>query len=72
MLLPYKPLAAERATFILTDGSRQSGLVAFHGTGNRNIIDNFLNLAEAQGPDKTIPAGSGGDYRLRWRRSDRR
>lgn len=48
-------LAAERATFILTDGSRQSGLVAFHGTGNRNIIDNFLNLAEAQGPDKTIP-----------------
>ena len=39
------PLAgAERATFVLTDGSRQSGLIAFHGTGNRNIIslDDYL------------------------------
>jgi len=47
--------AAERATFVLTDGSRQSGLVAFHGTGNRNIIDNYANLAEAGAADKTIP-----------------
>jgi hypothetical protein len=52
------PLAgAERATFVLTDGSRQSGLIAFHGTGNRNIIDNYANLAEAGAPDKTIPLG---------------
>jgi hypothetical protein len=50
------PLAgAERATFVLTDGSRQSGLVAFHGTGNRNIIDNYANLAEAGAADKTVP-----------------
>jgi hypothetical protein len=39
-------LAAERATFVLTDGSRHSGDVVFHGGGNRNIIDNQANLAE--------------------------
>jgi hypothetical protein len=48
-------LAAERATFILTDGSRQSGEVVFHGSGNRNIIDNFLNLGQGGAPEKTFP-----------------
>jgi hypothetical protein len=47
--------AAERATFVLTDGSRQSGEVVFHGGGNRNIIDNYLNLGQAGAPDKTFP-----------------
>jgi hypothetical protein len=47
--------AAERATFVLTDGSRQSGDVVFHGSGNRNIIDNYLNLGQAGAPDKTFP-----------------
>jgi hypothetical protein len=48
-------LAAERATFVLTDGSRQSGEIVFHGSGNRNIIDNFLNLGQSGAPDKTFP-----------------
>jgi hypothetical protein len=47
--------AAERATFVLTDGSRQTGEIAFHGSGNRNIIDNFLNLAQPGSQDKTFP-----------------
>lgn len=47
-------LAAERATFVLADGSRQSGEVVFHGSGNRNIIDNYLNLGEG-GKEKTFP-----------------
>ncbi len=46
--------AAERATFVLTDGSRQSGEVVFHGSGNRNIVDNFLNLGEG-GRERTFP-----------------
>lgn len=47
-------LAAERATFVLTDGSRQTGEIVFHGSGNRNIIDNFLNLGQPGEPDKTF------------------
>lgn len=46
--------AAERATFILTNGSREGGDVVFHGTGNRNIIDDHLNLGQA-GKEKTFP-----------------
>lgn len=46
--------AAERATFILTNGSRESGDVVFHGTGNRNIIDDHLNLGQG-GREKTFP-----------------
>lgn len=45
---------AERATVVLTDGTRQSGELVFHGSGNRNIIDNFLNLGQ-NGSEKTIP-----------------
>jgi hypothetical protein len=49
-------LAAERATFVLADGSRPSGEIVFHGTGNRNIIDNFLNLSGGPGGrDQTFP-----------------
>lgn len=46
--------AAERATFVLTDGSRHSGEVVFHGSGNRNLIDNHLNLGEG-GRESTYP-----------------
>lgn len=46
--------AAERATFVLADGSRQSGEVVFHGSGNRNIIDNYLNLGSG-GKEQTFP-----------------
>ncbi|MGE3510067.1 MAG: LecA/PA-IL family lectin [Vicinamibacterales bacterium] len=45
---------AERATFILTDGSRHSGDVVFHGSGNRNLIDNHLNLGSG-GKEQTFP-----------------
>src|SRR5712692_11511297 len=37
-------LAAERATFILTDGERKSGDVVFHGGNAANFIDGQLNL----------------------------
>jgi len=47
-------LAAEQATFVLTDGTRQHGEVVFHGSGNRNIIDNFANLGQG-GQEKTYP-----------------
>jgi hypothetical protein len=46
--------AAERATFILNDGTRESGDVVFHGSGNRNIIDDFLNLGQG-GKEKGFP-----------------
>jgi len=48
--------AAERATFVLTDGSRKSGAVVFHGGLNENIIAGHLNLGnDAGGPEFTIP-----------------
>jgi len=39
-------MAAERATFVMADGSRHSGEVVFHGSANRNIIDNNANLGD--------------------------
>ncbi len=47
--------AAEQATVVLKDGSRASGAVVFHGSNNRNIIDNFINLGQQGGREKTIP-----------------
>jgi hypothetical protein len=38
--------AAERATFILTNGERKSGEVVFHGGEANNFIDNQLNLGD--------------------------
>lgn len=52
--LVHTGLAAERATFVLADGSRHSGEVVFHGSGNRNIIDNYLNLGSG-GKEQTFP-----------------
>ena len=47
-------LAAERATFILTDGERKSGGVAFHGGNHENLINGYLNLSQDNNaPDLT-------------------
>jgi hypothetical protein len=45
---------AERANFILTNGERQSGTVAFHGDQRENLINGYLNLATS-GKDLTFP-----------------
>ena len=47
--------AAERATFILTDGERKSGTVVFHGDQRENLINGFLNLGVDGGKDMTFP-----------------
>src|SRR5437762_2921262 len=41
--------AAERATFILTDGERISGTVVFHTNTRENLIDNDFSLAPVPG-----------------------
>ena len=47
-------LAAERATFILTDGERKSGEVVFHGGKAANFIDGNLNLGD-NGKETSFP-----------------
>ena len=49
-------LAAERATFILTDGERKSGEVVFHGGNAANFIDGQLNLG-ANGTEQSFAIG---------------
>jgi uncharacterized Zn-binding protein involved in type VI secretion len=51
----YVFAAADRATFILTDGERKSGIVVFHGGQNENLIDGHLNLGVDNGKDMTFP-----------------
>jgi len=51
----YAFAAAERATFILTNGERKTGSVAFHGDQRENLINGYLNLAEQDGKDLTFP-----------------
>jgi len=52
----YTLNAAERATFILTDGERKSGQVVFHGGDRENLINGHLNLGnDSGGPEFTIP-----------------
>src|SRR5262249_46020536 len=46
--------AAERATFILTDGERKSGEVVFHGGKAANFIDGNLNLGD-NGKETSYP-----------------
>lgn len=48
-------LAAERATFILTDGERKSGTVIFHGDQRENLINGYLNLGVENAKDMTFP-----------------
>ena len=50
----YAFAAAERANFILTNGERQSGTVAFHGDAHENLINGYLNLA-TNDKDLTFP-----------------
>jgi hypothetical protein len=52
--LTTSAVAAERATVVLKDGSRQSGELVFHGSNQRNIIDDFVNLGNA-GQEKGVP-----------------
>jgi hypothetical protein len=47
-------MAAERATFVLTNGERKSGEVVFHGGQSRNMIDEQLNLGN-DGKEESIP-----------------
>ncbi|HZR25995.1 MAG TPA: LecA/PA-IL family lectin [Vicinamibacterales bacterium] len=48
-------LAQEQATFILTNGQRQSGTVVHHGGDNNNLIDNQFNVGLGNGQEKSIP-----------------
>ena len=50
-------LAAERATFVLTDGERVSGEVVFHTEERTNIRadKNEFNLKVADGTERPIP-----------------
>jgi hypothetical protein len=47
-------LAAERATFVLTNGERKSGEVVFHGGHAANFIDGQLNLGD-NGKEQSFP-----------------
>jgi hypothetical protein len=48
--------AAERATFILTDGERKSGQVVFHGSERENLINGYLSLGnDTGGPEFGFP-----------------
>lgn len=49
MVLPLSLLAADRATFVLRSGERESGVIAAHGSGRNNLIDNQLNLDNVSG-----------------------
>jgi hypothetical protein len=50
----YAFAAAERVTFVLTNGERRSGTVAFHGDQHENLINNYLNIA-TNDKDETFP-----------------
>jgi hypothetical protein len=50
----YAFAAAERVTFVLTNGERRSGTVAFHGDQHENLINGYLNIA-TNDKDETFP-----------------
>jgi hypothetical protein len=50
----YAFAASERVNFILTNGERQSGTVAFHGDAHENLINGYLNIA-TNDKDLTFP-----------------
>ena len=50
----YAFAASERASFILTNGERPSGSIAFHGDQHENLINGYLNLATSD-KDLTFP-----------------
>ena len=47
-------VAAERATFILTDGERKSGIVVFHTNTRENLIDGDFSLGRDDGGRELI------------------
>ena len=47
-------VAAERATFILTDGERKSGIVVFHTNTRENLIDGDFSLGRDDGGREMI------------------
>jgi PA-IL-like protein len=51
----YAFAANERATFILTNGERQSGTVVHHGGKDTNLIDNNYNLGLDNGQERSFP-----------------
>jgi len=50
----YAFAAPERVNFILTNGERKSGMVAFHGDLHENLINGDLNLAQDNAKDLNI------------------
>ena len=50
----YVYAAAERATFILSNGERKSGVLVFHGGNQANFIDGQLNLGD-NGKEQSFP-----------------
>jgi hypothetical protein len=50
----YAFAESERVNFILTNGERKSGTVAFHGGDHENLINGHLNIA-TQDKDMTFP-----------------
>jgi hypothetical protein len=50
----YAFAAPERVNFILTNGERASGTVAFHGDQHENLINGYLNIATSD-KDRTFP-----------------
>jgi hypothetical protein len=50
----YAFAAPERVNFILTNGERASGAVAFHGDQHENLINGYLNIA-TNDKDQTFP-----------------
>jgi hypothetical protein len=49
ILLPLDLVAAERATFVLRNGQRDSGVVVAHGDQQANLINGSFNLGEMPG-----------------------
>jgi len=47
-------MASERATFILTDGERQSGTIVFHTNTRENLIDGDFSLGRDDGGRELI------------------
>ncbi len=50
----FYAFAAERATFIQTDGERKSGIVVFHTNTRENLIDNDFSLGRDDGGRELI------------------
>jgi len=63
MLLPLELVAAERATFILRNGQRESGVLVAHGDQRANLILGYFNLGD-------MPGGTGSLREKAYREAD--